>query len=107
MTISLKPTRKLIKTIREEAPESFLIQFKLETGKTEDELINIALSGLIDVGGDLVVANLLEKITDDSHLAYIIDPERKVITVNNKEQLAAHLIAIARGNDPQPPKDSP
>lgn len=94
LQITLKPTRKLIRLIREKAPDAFMIQFKLETGKSEEELIEAAWRGLIDIGGDIVVANLLEGITADSHAAYVIDPERKVLGVNDKEELSRCVVSI-------------
>jgi hypothetical protein len=80
--------------IREKAPDAFLVQFKLETDKTAEELISAAWQALADSGGDIVVANLLEDITDASHRAYIINPARKVMTVEDKMQLSAQLVSI-------------
>ncbi len=98
LQISLKPTRKLIRVIRDKAPEAFLIQFKLETDMSEDELVDAAWRGLTDVGGDIVVANLLEEITGDSHHAYIIDPARSVFPVNDKDELSSRLVCIVSEN---------
>ena len=94
LQITLKPTPKLIKMIREKAPDAFLVQFKLETGKTAEELISAAWQALADSGGDIVVANLLEDITETTHRAYIINPARKVLTVENKAQLSAQLVSL-------------
>lgn len=94
LQITLKPTPKLIRMIREKAPDAFLVQFKLETGKTAEELISTAWQSLADSGGDIVVANLLEDITETTHRAYIINPARKVLTVENKAQLSAQLVSI-------------
>jgi phosphopantothenoylcysteine synthetase/decarboxylase len=94
LQITLKPTRKLIKMIREKAPDAFLVQFKLETGKTSEELISAAWQALADSGGDIVVANLLEDITETTHRAYIINPARKVSIVESKAQLSAQLVSI-------------
>ena len=95
LQISLQPTKKLIRDIRKRAPDAFLIQFKLETGRPEDELVDAAWRGLIDIGGDIVVANLLEEITEESHKAYLIDPGRKVTAVHDKSEMAAELVRIA------------
>lgn len=94
LQITLKPTRKLVRGIRESAPGALLVQFKLETGKSEEELIDAAWRSLMDAGGELVVANLLEEITETGHRAYIIDPSRNVVHVNDKGELSERLVSI-------------
>jgi phosphopantothenoylcysteine synthetase/decarboxylase len=98
LQITLKPTRKLVEMIRGKAPDAFLVQFKLETGKPGEELIEAAWRGLMDTGGNLVVANLLEEITEDSHKAYIVDPAKQVQTVDDKADLAARLVDVVSAN---------
>ncbi len=107
LRVDLSPTPKLIDMIRSEAKSSFLVAFKLEVGKTEDELINIGWKSLQRHGADLVIANDLEQMDVDKHVAFLIDPTRQVIRVENKAQLCEELIkAVAKrlrnGHQDQP-----
>ena len=77
--LTLVPTPKVIRRIREWAPDTLLVQFKLEVGITEDELRQAALESLRKNRADLVVANDLTRIRDEVHPALIIDPEGEVL----------------------------
>jgi len=55
--IKLVKTPKVIKIIRELAPEAFLVGFKLEYNRSKEELIRIAHRSLLDNKANLVLAN--------------------------------------------------
>ena len=83
LTLNLEPTAKLVDQIRTACPEAFLVKFKLQVGLTPEELYDIALNSLKSTGADLIVANDLDTMDGENHLAYIIDPQgrsRKVAT---------------------------
>lgn len=82
---------KLIDMIRSEAKSSFLVAFKLEVGKTEDELISIGWQSLQRHGADLVIANDLEQMSGERHVALLINPAHQVIRVGDKAQLCEEL----------------
>jgi len=77
--IRLVRTPKVIRRIKEWAPETFLVEFKLEVGEPEDRLREIALASLRTNRADLVVANDLTRIRDETHPALIISPEGHVL----------------------------
>ena len=59
--LELSPTEKLIDKIRSDWGFSGkLIKFKLEVGKTDDEMISIAITSVRASAADLIVANCLE-----------------------------------------------
>jgi len=78
-TIRLVRTPKVIKRIREWAPDACLVQFKLEVGLAEQQLRAAALESLRRNESDLVVANDLDRIRDEVHPALILDPAGEVL----------------------------
>lgn len=94
LNIKLSPTPKLIDVIRSKAASSSLIAFKLEVGKSEEELIETAWNSLKRHRADLVVANDFLMMDADHHVAYIVDPERRAIRVENKGQLCDQLARL-------------
>ncbi len=92
LRLELTPTPKLIDWIRAQARTCYLIGFKLQVGNSEDELIQIGLESMQRHGADLVVANDLEQMDGEKHVAYIMDATRRVVQVQNKAQLCEELI---------------
>ena len=77
--------------IREEAPESFLVKFKLQVGKSQNELLDIAFNSLKDSNANLIVANNLDEMIGENHVAYILDSIGKIKKVLTKEELCECL----------------
>lgn len=71
--IRLTRTPKVIRKIKEWCPSVLLVGFKLEVQAGEAELKQSALKALRKSDADLVVANDLSKIRDETHPALIID----------------------------------
>lgn len=91
--IRLVPTAKAIKLVKDLAPDTFLVGFKLEIGKEPRELQSIALEFLTRNRCDLVVANDLKEIEAGRHTGYFVTPDGKVVkTVIGKEAIARTLI---------------
>lgn len=89
MRLTLTPTPKLLNQIRH--PWGFrgkLVQFKLEVGITDEELIARARTALARSHGDLVVANCLEW---SRYAALLIDRDGTVERVVRSELPAALL----------------
>jgi phosphopantothenoylcysteine decarboxylase/phosphopantothenate--cysteine ligase len=57
LTLRLKPTKKIIKTVRDAYPNLKIVGFKAETGISEEELLKRAERSMQGAGLDLVVAN--------------------------------------------------
>jgi len=91
LTIELETTEKLVDYIRTEAPESFLVKFKLQVGKTQCELLDIALNSLRNSNANLIVANDLDEMAGENHVAYILDNTGKAEKVLTKEDLCRGL----------------
>ncbi len=91
--IRLIKTPKVIKMIKEIAPDIFLVGFKLEFNKTKEELIKITHEVLIKSNSDLMVANDLKDLEKERHVAYFVDKNGKVIDVKKgKKNIAKKLI---------------
>lgn len=91
LTIELETTEKLVDYIREEAPASFLVKFKLQVGKSQNELLDIAFNSLKISNADLIVANDLDEMIGENHVAYILDSIGNVEKVLTKEELCECL----------------
>ncbi len=91
--VRLVPTPKVIGLVKELAPATFLVGFKLEVGKPPDELREIALQFLKKNRCDLVVANDLTEIEEGRHTGYFITPDGRVVTVAvGKDAIARALV---------------
>lgn len=91
--IRLVPTQKAIKIVKDLAPDTFLVGFKLEIGKESRELLAIALEFLRRNRCDLVVANDLKEIEAGRHTGYFVAPDGNVTkTAVGKEAIARALI---------------
>lgn len=90
--IRLVPTPKAIKLVKELAPQTFLVGFKLEVGKALPELRAIALEFLRKNSCDLVIANDLREIESGQQIGHFITPDGKVVHVaEGKEAIARSL----------------
>jgi phosphopantothenoylcysteine synthetase/decarboxylase len=90
--VRLVPTPKVIKLVKEVAPDTFLVAFKLEIGKGLDELRQIAYDFLKRNRCDLVIANDLREIEGGQHTGYFILPDGTVAqVVVGKEAIARAL----------------
>lgn len=91
--IKLVPTPKVIKAIRELQPDTLLISFKLEVGKTREELVQAAYRSLVSSRSDYVLANDLLDIERGHHIGYLVNPAGAVEhVVEGKEQIARLLL---------------
>jgi phosphopantothenoylcysteine synthetase/decarboxylase len=91
--VRLVPTPKVIGLVKELAPQTFLVGFKLEVGKHPEDLQAIAYDFLKKNRADLVVANDLRDIEEGEHRGYFITPDGAVVrTVSGKEAIARALV---------------
>ncbi len=91
--VRLVPTPKAIKLVKELAPKTFLVGFKLEVDKELSELRAIALDFLKRNSCDLVVANDLRQIEGGQHTGHFITPRGEVVQVAvGKEAIARALV---------------
>jgi phosphopantothenoylcysteine decarboxylase/phosphopantothenate--cysteine ligase len=91
LSLDFEPTAKLVDRIHTASPDSFLVKFKLQVGLTPEELFEIAFNSLKSTGADLIVANDLDTMDGENHLAYIIDPQGSSRKVATKDSMCRGL----------------
>lgn len=91
--VRLVPTPKVIGLVKDLAPDTFLVGFKLEVGKTPAELREISYEFLKKNRADLVIANDLREIEGGRHTGYFITPDGRLVkTVVGKEAIARAVV---------------
>lgn len=98
LCLRLKPTPKIIRKIRKQREDVFLIQFKLEVNKSRKALLAQALSSMQKNKSNLVVANDLKDIQGRSYKAYIIDRQKRIQVVKSKKKLPKMLLSVITQN---------
>jgi len=92
LLIKLRPTPKIVDQIKKWDRNIFLVKFKVEYSTKKKKLLEIAYKSMLKSNADLIVANDLKKIKDKIHKAFIIDREKRVISCQNKEEIAKKLL---------------
>jgi phosphopantothenoylcysteine synthetase/decarboxylase len=89
------PTPKVIRQVKVWSPRTFLVGFKLEADVDEDRLLEIALAAMRASRADLVVANDLKLIRDETHPALIVGSGGTVLArPRTKSEIARELCRI-------------
>jgi phosphopantothenoylcysteine decarboxylase/phosphopantothenate--cysteine ligase len=94
LLLRLVPTPKIVDEVRGLDPEITLVKFKLEVGRTESELLEIARRSGARSDADFVVANDLATITETAHPAWILDRTALLAAVSTNRELAGRLIQV-------------
>lgn len=89
LAIILKRTPKVIGTIKELSPESKLVGFKLLSGVTHDELMDVARNLMNKNNCDYVMANDLSEIGGGKHRGYLLHRDGTVDQMETKDEIAA------------------
>ena len=84
----LKKNPKIISMIKTINPKIILVGFKLLVDVSKEELFSVAWASLQKNKADFILANDLENITDESHLAYLLDESGGYTQAKNKEEIA-------------------
>ena len=93
--IRLVPTPKAAALVRDLAPRTFFVGFKLEVGKEPRDLIEIAKDWAHRNHADLVVANDLRDIERGKHIGYLVTASSDVEAVaEGKEAIARALVDL-------------
>ncbi len=93
LIISLKKTPKIIGMIKKFQPETTLVGFKLLSNVAEEELIDIGYSLLERNNCEMVLANDMSRINNDSHTGHLIFKDKSYLTYETKAQIAAAIVA--------------
>jgi len=94
LVIRTTPTPKIIKLIKTWDPNIFQVQFKLEVGLTESDLIETAHKSLVKYHSDLVIANNMVGTSTTTAAAYFIDTEMNVVKILTRQEMYEKLVAI-------------
>ncbi len=93
--IRLVPTPKAAARVRDLAPRTLFIGFKLEVGKDKTALVEIARDWAQRNRADLVVANDMRDIERGIHIGYLVTPEGSIETMaEGKEAIARALVDL-------------
>jgi len=91
LNLALKPTPKIIDSLRKESPGSFLIGFKFEPGLAESKLKKEARLLMKRAHLDLTVAN---SIHNNNYIAYLVASDKEYGPFLNKDSMAKGLISL-------------
>lgn len=90
LTLTLKPTRKIIDEAKKVSPKTFVVGFKAEYNLSDEKLADKAYERLIKSGIDLMVANDVgrEKVGFgyETNEVLIVDKEKNVLKVSLTEK---------------------
>ncbi|HXX38487.1 MAG TPA: phosphopantothenoylcysteine decarboxylase [bacterium] len=93
--IRLVPTPKAAALVRDLAPGTLFIGFKLEVGKTQEELVAIASEWARRNRADFVVANDMRDIERSLHIGYVVNAKGRVEAIaQGKEVIARTLVDL-------------
>lgn len=93
--VRLVPTPKAIQLVKALSPKTFLVGFKLEVGRSREELVRIAHESLLRNKADVMVANDLEEIDRGVHRGYFVGPDGRVLRVaEGKEEIARAVLEL-------------
>lgn len=90
--LKLVPTPKIIDQIKKWAPKTVLVGFKLETGVSQNVLLQEARRLLKKSRADFILANQLNEGKDASHFGVLLDRQGRVIAKKQGKANLARLI---------------
>lgn len=84
---------KIIEHIKEWAPDTFLVGFKFMVNYGHENLIKLARKKIKKWNAGLVIANdKAEMKQAGTHIAHLVRPRQKVVTVRNKNGIALGIL---------------
>lgn len=100
LSVTLKPTPKIIEAVRGASPKTLLVAFRAEHGLSDKDLIESAYQRLKAVGAEIIAANDVGRsgagFRTDTNELFIIDKQKKVVHVplSSKREVAKRLIDV-------------
>ena len=92
MELKLMRTPKVIERFRSIYTSTFLVGYKAESEKDRSELLKRAFNRMKEVGMDLIIANDLSDVTEESSKILMITPEKQAFEVEGKKSDIARFI---------------
>lgn len=96
LVILLEQTPKIISLLREVAPESVIVGFKLLDGVSEKELLDTAGNLLQANRCDFVLANDMTTVNTPCHCGYLLDQQGETLYCKGKSQIADGIVEAVR-----------
>lgn len=98
LTVNLKPSPKLLNSVKKINPKIFLVGFKAEYNVTEEELILMAQKRIETSGADFIVANDVSVagagFGSDKNQVIIIDDDTFTVPLTSKKEIAKNIITM-------------
>lgn len=100
LDLKLKPTMKIIDSVKKISPKTFLVAFRAEYRLPKNELIESAYKRLLDAKADVIVVNDVGKrgvgFGTDMNEVFIIDKKKKTIHVPlaKKREVARKILDV-------------
>lgn len=93
LIVRMLPTPKLIDAFKRENPDCFVVGWKAESVEDEGELARKAVRKLQNASLDMMVANSLSKVTEDSTTCLVIMRDAEAFRFSgNKRELATFIV---------------
>lgn len=92
LVIVLEQTPKIISLLRDVAPESVIVGFKLLDGVSEEELLSTAGNLLEANRCDFVLANDMKTVNTPCHCGYLLDQKGKAVYCQGKSEIAEGIV---------------
>lgn len=92
LTIVLKRTPKIIKNLRGYVKDAQIVGFKLLSGVSDDQLFDVAYDLLLKNDCDFVLANDLQKISNQQHHAFLIGRNGQKFDCTTKKEIAYTIV---------------
>jgi phosphopantothenate-cysteine ligase len=96
LILHLRQTPKIISEFQFLAPQAALIGFKLLSGASKVELMIKARELLTKNNCAYVLANLLEDISGDRHMAYLLDKTGEIAEYQTKQEIAEGMALLCQ-----------
>jgi phosphopantothenate-cysteine ligase len=92
LVIRCRRTPKVIRSVRDWAPDVYLVGFKLLSRVSEERLIEVARVECATNRADLTVANDFETVRAGRHRVHLVRPENPVESLGPDEALAESVV---------------
>jgi phosphopantothenoylcysteine synthetase/decarboxylase len=94
LTLTMRPTPKVVDAMRQWAPDATLVAFKLETGISPAEVDARARATMARCGADYIVANDLSGHGTDAHPCRILGRDGSCRPVARRQDLSSALLEL-------------
>jgi phosphopantothenate-cysteine ligase len=96
LVIMLEQTPKIISLLRDVAPESVIVGFKLLDGVSEKELLDTASNLLEKNRCDFVLANDMKTVNTPCHCGYLLNHQGDTVYCRGKNEIADGIVQAVR-----------